>query len=124
MHSKRALIPVFVLILVVIGGGGWFIWQQTRPVEDTSLQGSGTVEAVEVIVSPEVSGRVVEVLVEQGQAVQPGDVLFRLDGALLAAQQHQAETALAAAQAGLEVAPDRAGGRPGHRRHRPGAVRY
>jgi HlyD family secretion protein len=104
MHSKRTLIPVFVLILVVIGGGGWFIWQQTRPVEDTRLQGSGTVEAVEVIVSPEVSGRVVEVLVEQGQAVQPGDVLFRLDGALLEAQQHQAETALAAAQAGLEVA--------------------
>ena len=104
MHTKRALIPVFVLILVVIGGGGWFIWQQTRPVEDTTLQGSGTVEAVEVIVSPEVSGRVVEVLVEQGQAVQPGDILFRLDGALLAAQQHQAEAALAAAQAGLEVA--------------------
>ncbi len=104
MHSKRAMIPVVLLILAVVGGGGWFIWQQTRPPEDTSLQGSGTVEAVEVTVSPEVSGRVVEVLVAQGQDVQPGDVLFRLDGALLEAQQRQAEAALDAAQAGWEVA--------------------
>jgi HlyD family secretion protein len=104
MHSKRTMIPVVLLILAAIGGGGWFIWQQTLTPEDTSLKGSGTVEAVEVTVSPEISGRVVEVLVAQGQEVQPGDVLFRLDGALLEAQQRQAETALDAAQAGWEVA--------------------
>ena len=104
MHSKRAMIPVVLLVLLVVGGGGWFIWQQTRPVEDNTLKGSGTVEAVEVNVSPEVSGRVVEVLVEQGQAVQVGDVLFRLDGTLLDAQVRQAETALEAAKAGWDVA--------------------
>jgi HlyD family secretion protein len=104
MHNKRAMIPVVLLILVVVGGGGWFIWQQTRPVEDATLKGSGTVEAVEVIVSPEMSGRVIEVLVAQGQQIQPGDILFRLDSALLEAQQRQAETALDAAQAGWEVA--------------------
>jgi len=98
------MIPVVLLILAAIGGGGWFIWQQTLTPEDTSLKGSGTVEAVLVTISPEVSGRVVEVLVEQGQVVQPGDILFRLDGALLEAQQRQAETALDAAQAGWEVA--------------------
>ena len=104
MHSKRAMIPVVILILAVVGGGGWFIWQQTQPPEDTSLKGSGTVEAVLVTISSEVSGRVVEVLVEPGQAVGVGDVLFRLDGALLEAQRRQAETALDAAQAGWEVA--------------------
>ena len=104
MHSKRAMIPVVILILAVVGGGGWFIWQQTLAPEDTSLKGSGTVEAVLVTISPEVSGRVVEVLVDPGDAVQPGDVLFRLDGALLEAQQRQAETALDVAQAGWEVA--------------------
>jgi HlyD family secretion protein len=104
MHSKRAMIPVIFLILLVVGGGSWFIWQQTRPAEGTALQGSGTVEAVEVIVSPEISGRVVDVLVAAGQQVEPGEALFRLDGALLEAQHAQAETALAAAQAGLEVA--------------------
>ena len=104
MHEKRALIPVVFLLLLVLGGGGWFIWQQVRPAQDTSLQASGTVEAVEVTVSPEVSGRVVEVLVEQGQVVQAGDVLFRLDGTLLEAQRRQAETSLEAAQAGLAVA--------------------
>ena len=52
MHSKRAMIPVILLILLVVGGGGWFIWQQTLTPEDTSLKGSGTVEAVLVTISP------------------------------------------------------------------------
>ena len=56
------------------------------------------------IVSPEISGRVVEVLAEEGQTVTTGDILFRLDGALLEAQRSQAETSLAAAQSGLDVA--------------------
>ena len=104
MHDKRAMIPVVLLILLVVGGGGWFIWQQTRPPEDTTLHGSGTVEAVEVTISPEVGGKVVEVLVEAGQSVEPGEVLFRLDGSLLESQHRQAQTGLEAARAGLDVA--------------------
>jgi len=103
MHNKRIILPVFLLVISLVAGA-WFIWQQAQPVEDTTLQGSGSVEAVEVIVSPEISGRVVEVLAVEGQAVLAGDALFRLDGAYLEAQQNQAETSLAATQAGLAVA--------------------
>ena len=56
-----------------------------------------------------------EVLAEEGQEVEAGQVLFRLDGSLLEAQRAQAETALASAQAGVEVAQHGPAGRA--RRH-------
>ena len=55
-------------------------------------------------ISPEVTGRVVDVSVSEGDSVKAGDILFKLDDTLLAAQLNQAQTNLAAAQAGLEAA--------------------
>jgi len=105
MHdNRRVLIPIAVIILLIIAGAWYLISQNQKAAEPGPLSGSGTVEAVEVTVSAEVSGRVTEVLVEEGQSVQAGDVLFRLDDTLLAAQRVQAQAALDAAQAGLDVA--------------------
>ncbi len=68
------------------------------------IEGSGNVEAVEVSVAPEVSGKVAEVFVSEGDEVQAGDELFRLDNEILTAQHDQALAALEAAQAGLDSA--------------------
>jgi multidrug efflux pump subunit AcrA (membrane-fusion protein) len=66
------------------------------------LTASGTVEAVQVGVASEVSGRVLEVLVAEGETVQAGDPVLRLDSRLLEAQRERAvaagEAAVAAAQ--------------------------
>jgi HlyD family secretion protein len=66
------------------------------------LTASGTVEAVQVGVASEVSGRVLEVLVAEGEPVQAGDPVLRLDSRLLEAQRQRAvaagEAAVAAAQ--------------------------
>lgn len=105
MRDRRMIIIPILVIVILILAGGWYLSTQNQEAEaDTGLSSSGTVEAVEVTVSPEVSGRVVEVLVEEGQVVEAGQVLFRLDGSLLTAQRAQAETALTSAQAGVEVA--------------------
>jgi HlyD family secretion protein len=104
MQNRRILIPIIILLLIVIVAGGWYLIQRDNTPVDTGLQGSGTVETVEVLIAPEVAGRVVEVLAQEGSAVQAGDVLFRLDDELLVAQRQQAESALTAAQAGLDVA--------------------
>ena len=76
-----------------------------------TLKASGTISARDVKIAPEIGGVVAEVTVEEGQMVQAGDVLFRLDNALLQAQRSQAragvETARAAqrtAEAGRETA--------------------
>jgi HlyD family secretion protein len=57
-----------------------------------SLTASGTLEADEILVGPEIAGRLVE-LAEEGQSVRAGDVLARLDDSLIQLQIRQAETA-------------------------------
>jgi HlyD family secretion protein len=66
------------------------------------LQSSGTIESVEVGVASEVSGRVSEVSVDEGQPVAAGDLLVRLDGRLLEAQRRSAKAAGEAAEAAAQ----------------------
>jgi HlyD family secretion protein len=65
------------------------------------ITASGYIEGEQVIVAPEVSGRVVEVHVDRGDAVQAGDVLARLDDAVLQSQRREAEAGAAGARANL-----------------------
>jgi multidrug resistance efflux pump len=58
------------------------------------LTASGFIAADQVRVAPEIGGKVVEILVAEGDSVQPGDVLLRLDDELLQAQLQQAQAAV------------------------------
>lgn len=104
----KRMVPVLV-ILAVVGVGAWWLMQQSKQVE-AGLAASGTIEARQVRVAVEVGGRVVEALAEEGQRVEAGQVLLRLDDSLLAAQRAQAEAAVAVARAQRDVVA--AGARP------------
>ncbi len=67
------------------------------------IQASGVVEIVEVVVSPEIGGRIAQVWVGEGDQVAQSDPLFRIENRLLEAQLHQAESALAIAQANYNM---------------------
>jgi HlyD family secretion protein len=98
---------IILIILLVSAIGAviyWYLTTQNPATVSSSLTGSGTVEATQVIISPEVTGRIVDILVSEGDSVKVGDTLFKLDDTLLNAQRTQAETNLASAQAGLEAA--------------------
>lgn len=77
----------------------------------STIEASGTIEAEEVVIASEFGGRVKEVLVDEGDEVQAGQALIRLDTDLLAAQMGEAEAAIAAARANLAMVE--AGARPG-----------
>jgi len=62
---------------------------------------TGTVEATQVDVSVKITGRIVERLVKEGDAVTRGQLLVRLDDAELAAEARRQEAALRSAQATL-----------------------
>jgi len=79
-------------------------------VADGPIIASGFIEGEEVIVAPETSGRIAEMLVDRGDEVQAGDVLVRLDDALLQSQRLEAEAGLATARA--DLARVLAGARP------------
>lgn len=72
------------------------------------IEASGLIEATEIAVAPETSGKVAEVLVREGDAVKAGDVLIRLDDQGLQAQresvQAAGQAAETAAQADLDAA--------------------
>jgi multidrug resistance efflux pump len=74
------------------------------------VRASGFIEAEEVAIASELGGRVVELLAEEGDEIQAGQVLVRLDATLLEAQIASAQAALEVAQAGLAQA--QAGARP------------
>jgi HlyD family secretion protein len=73
-----------------------------------AIQASGLIEATEVAVSPETSGKVAEVLVKEGDAVKSGDVLLRLDDQGLQTQRASVEAAGNASEAAAQAALDTA----------------
>lgn len=59
-----------------------------------------------VIVRPEISGRITEILFDEGQQVRKGTPLFRLDAAIARAQVEQAKASLILSRANHERAED------------------
>jgi HlyD family secretion protein len=76
-----------------------------------AIEASGTIEAEEVVIASEFGGRIEDVLFDEGDEVEEGQLLILLDSALLEAQTGQAESAVGTAQANLDLV--RAGARPG-----------
>ena len=111
MHpNPRRILPV--VAVVVIGAlVWWFVINRPAAADTGALSASGTIEAVSITIAPEIAGRVVEVLVSEGQTVAAGDVLVRFDDTVLTAQRAQAAAgleALQAAQSAAEAAVDAA----------------
>lgn len=91
---KKALSGLSIVGLIVtvllIGGCG-------EKQKDQAIQGTGTVEMTETTISSKVSGKIVKIPAEEGQAVKNGDLLAELDHNELDAQ-------IKAAQANLDLA--------------------
>jgi multidrug resistance efflux pump len=89
---------LFTLILLSI------LLVSCGPTQTTGLQASGQIEATEIAVAPEMSGRVVDVLVAEGDSVKAGDPLLTLDDSLLQAQKRTLEAGLDSANANVQSA--------------------
>jgi multidrug resistance efflux pump len=109
MQHKRPPIVVIIIILLAFAAGGYLGIRALLNKPDTSLTASGSIETVEVSVSPEMAGKVTDVLAVEGATVKAGEVLFRLDDTLLQAQRAVAAAALDSAQAAA-ITADRAQG--------------
>lgn len=95
----RRVVIVLVVLVVVFGGLiALRLFAQARALAGPS-GGSGEVEGTIVELSSRVGARLLEVGVREGQRVNAGDVLVRLDCADPAAALAESEARLAAAQA-------------------------
>ncbi|HXJ78609.1 MAG TPA: efflux RND transporter periplasmic adaptor subunit [Candidatus Methylomirabilis sp.] len=77
-HTRQA--TLFVLFAVIVILVGTVVWRMTRaPVVRGILEASGRIEGRITTVSPKSLGRVVKILVDEGQPVSQGQVLAILD---------------------------------------------
>jgi HlyD family secretion protein len=93
----RIFIVVVIVAAAVAATGvyaGWFR-------RDASLQGSGTVEARNTRVGSKVGGRILQVLVREGDRVKPGQTLITFDDKELEASLEQARANALKAQRGF-----------------------
>jgi HlyD family secretion protein len=101
MNHKRPPLPAIILLALVVIVSAYFIITQAAGGKNGALTASGTIEAVQVNIAPELAGKVTEVLVDEGQPVKMGDPLLRLDPSLLAAQRAVAAAQVESARSAL-----------------------
>ncbi|HEU4628541.1 MAG TPA: efflux RND transporter periplasmic adaptor subunit [Gemmatimonadaceae bacterium] len=109
---KRFLLLAPVTLLALAGckrGDAAAVSIETEPVQRRTIvvdaQATGTVEPINIIeVKSKSSGQIVQMPVEVGTDVQPGDLLVQLDTRDVKNQYDQAAADLAAARARLDVA--------------------
>ncbi|WP_250123033.1 efflux RND transporter periplasmic adaptor subunit [Chroococcidiopsis sp. CCMEE 29] len=124
-HPSRWLIGLMAAGVVVIGSTTYFVVNRATPRLDIAaltvpatsknvtlrIKASGKVVPVQTVnLSPKTSGLLVELLVEQGDRVEQGQIIARMDNADLQAQLIQARANLTKAEA--QLAQARAGNRP------------
>ncbi|WP_414694169.1 HlyD family secretion protein [Phenylobacterium sp.] len=104
---RRHLIPVLVgaVVTLAIAVGGVFWWTGKQRYETTD---NAFIHADKVMVAPQVGGYVAEVLVDDNQAVQAGQLLVRLDGAEIQARLAEAIANAAALEAAVRAVDDKA----------------
>src|SRR6266540_3665307 len=103
MNMRSRIIITIVVLLMLSGGGFWWWNQHASAAGAHTLSGSGTIEAEDVLITSEVSGRVQSLLVDEGQEVAVAQTLAKLDPALLEAQRDQAAATVAVAEANLAL---------------------
>jgi HlyD family secretion protein len=99
---NRFVLIIIILLLLTVGGYWLYINRSASTVQ--ALSASGTIEAIEVHIASEITGKVVEVMVDEGDAFKAGNPLFRLDDSMLQLQQKQALAALEAARGAFLLA--------------------
>ncbi len=105
---RRALGRILVGSIVVgaIAIAALYAWQRYASDDDDSglVRGNGRIEATEIDVAARIGGRIDEILVNEGDFVDSGDVLARMQVDSLRAQLDEARAAQAQAASSVDTA--------------------
>ena len=90
--SVKKTLTRSVLVLAALAAVGLIVWSELRPngLGEGFASGNGRIEATEIDVATKLGGRIREIAVDEGDFVQPGQVLARMDTEVLDAQLNQA----------------------------------
>ncbi|HYM69707.1 MAG TPA: HlyD family efflux transporter periplasmic adaptor subunit [bacterium] len=97
---RRSVLGVTALALAVVGLVAWAGWRFFEGRASTDrLFASGSIQATEIDVSPKVAGRIIRLVVNEGDRVRAAQVLAELEPQEATAQVTQAQAAVAQAEA-------------------------
>jgi len=84
--NKGRLLAIAIGVLVI--GAALFAWQslQKKGLPDGFTSGNGRIEAVEIDIAAKTAGRLKDILVDEGDFITAGQVLAKMDTAVLEAQ--------------------------------------
>ncbi|WP_454634782.1 HlyD family secretion protein [Bradyrhizobium cenepequi] len=96
---------VFAIILL-LAGGGYYAWNKLKPggLPNGIASGNGRIEATEINIAAKIPGRIHDILVNEGDLVEAGQVVARMDTTQLEAQRRQAEAQLQRAIISVDTA--------------------
>ncbi len=101
--SKKSILLLAAAVVVVGGGAAW-LFLKKPPLPEGFAGGNGRLEAKQLFVSTKYPGRIKDVLVNEGDTVEAGQVVARMDTSALEAQLRAQEAKIAEAQQNVKVA--------------------
>lgn len=102
-RSRTVTLVALGMVIVLGGWTGFNQWSRADSRPDT-VEGSGTIEGAGVLVSAQLPGRILEMPIEEGQRVEKGDPISRLESAELEERVKQARAQLEIAVRQVEQA--------------------
>jgi len=106
-RKKKRLGPVVIVacVLALAGAFGWYWWQQQLHALPPGIaSANGRLEAEQVEIATKYPGRIAVVLVKEGDIVDKGEVVARMDTAELQAQLQAAQAQVRRAEQEREMA--------------------
>ncbi len=99
--SKILRLGLLLIVVATIAGVRFYRNLVNSSKAKHSVTASGTIEAIEMDISPRVAGRIVSLRVDEGDTVKKGQIIAVLDDSEIRAQVEQAQGALATSKARL-----------------------
>jgi HlyD family secretion protein len=105
IHWNKPIVRAVVigLILLLVAGAAW-LFLRPGGLPEGFASGNGRIEAVEIDIATKTPGRVAEILVREGDFIEKGQLLARMDTATLEAQLREAKANLRRAKIATEAA--------------------
>ncbi len=89
---RRPPRPVIAVVLLAVVAAAWWLYTGLSAPPANIIAASGTIESEEVSVASEVAGRIVQINADEGDRVQAGQPLVKLDDSTLQLQYRMAST--------------------------------
>lgn len=103
MNLRKPMLIAAGILIVIVGYFGWKLLQPSS-LPNGMASSNGRIEAIDIDIATKTPGRLVSVLVNEGDFVVAGQVLAQMDTDVLKAQLREAEAELRHTKAAVETA--------------------